>query len=1013
MSFNDGFYVPDNNLWADNEKGNACVGCPYEEHRDDCMVSGYAQMAATITVIMPMPTAEEFDSKRQGDGRGGGALRQEMRAAAELAQQELQLEDGMPAHYNVGFLSGRFDPSVRKTALNHCQGYLRQRMLRHREQFELRYPDSRQKHVIMACGRDVFQALTGERGKYKNYHGLARTIELDGHEYVVVPTLRVSHMLKTPGTSRIFREHARSAFKIAYGGTATKMYDLETLSRDYVLPENEEELEALVEEILAYSRNGVDPDNWPISVDTETTGLDTHDSRVNILMVSFSWDDGKATTIVLDHEERPYSRSAAKRAIQRLLQSPKPKVLHNLKYDYKMMDLNYSFGTRNYWFDTMLGAYFLDEELKGFFGLDALTKLYTAQFSGYKAMIKEGLKQKVRDRLTAGLEHDYPDADVSWHIMPFWPDLVYEPVSGTQEFLENVPENKQRELFDLEVAYVRAVAEKTGDHGKYRTRITYRCKKYGLRSPDTASLRDYDKEMEDDGFAAIPYDVLLVYAAADADATRQICKKIRSRARRDGVYDDMSRLMAELLLPSTSTLARMEFRGMRVDRDLLFQYQEELHEKKAAARQAMQDLVGDSLFDPGAEKDLQKLITRILPIDPDTLQLTDAGGLSVQAAWLKSTESAHRDAGDAYTADMLYNLLKYRGYEKALSSFVNKMLALSELDGRLHTSFSVNGTVTGRLSSSRMNLQNIPKYVGVFRDDKGYNLKKVFLPNPGQLVWGLDISAAEIRVLAAYAKDPELTYALNAGLNVHSYVTCQIFEYDYYEFEEARGNGNAEYDLQRTGVKRVVFGTIYGAGPRKIAEQIFGTLSLNPEEERTQVQFAVDIMNALFQRFPGINAYIQETQAFMAKHHYAVSMFGRRRRFPLAGAHRRFFGNAKREAVNFKIQSTASDLVLSQLVAVDQNIHKLRACLQLTVHDSMVGSIPARSVPHMRAFFDEHILQSVRERYPWLPVPFKYDLEIGPTYGEQIDFKYIDDPENIDKAHNPEEIRAQLTQMGL
>jgi hypothetical protein len=187
----------------------------------------------------------------------------------------------------------------------------------------------------------------------------------------------------------------------------------------------------------------------------------------------------------------------------------------------------------------------------------------------------------------------------------------------------------------------------------------------------------------------------------------------------------------------------------------------------------------------------------------------------------------------------------------------------------------------------------------------------------------------------------------------------------------------------------VVFGTFYGAGSHTISLQI------NSTKEEAQA-----IINLLFAEYPALKNYIDATAAKVKSLGYVQSLMGRVRRFKLAHVSSFHMAESIREAVNFLIQSTASDLVVSQLCEIDEHVSDIQGKLLITVHDSITLEIPKSMVTletrkdengkpytvdtqgNLHKFFDKWIVQRVKEKFTWLPVPFLYDLELGPSYGE-------------------------------
>lgn len=263
-------------------------------------------------------------------------------------------------------------------------------------------------------------------------------------------------------------------------------------------------------------------------------------------------------------------------------------------------------------------------------------------------------------------------------------------------------------------------------------------------------------------------------------------------------------------------------------------------------------------------------------------------------------------------------------------------------------------------------MQNLPEWLA------GYNIKKIFVPDDPdeEVILNLDYKGAEIRVFTAYAHDQELIKALNDGLDVHSFFTQEIYGIPYAEVEKYK-DIDKKMKKTRTNVKRVVFGILYGAMAKKIAE----TAGITMEEAQA-------VIDKLFARFPALKEYMDETVAQIHRFGFVETLFGRRRRFPLQGVNGFFRGQAERRGKNMKIQSTSTDIVMAQLIEIADHIHEVGGRLCITVHDSIVASIKKKYVPQLPAFLNYYAVKRVSEKYPWLPVSFACDIGVGPSYGE-------------------------------
>lgn len=275
-------------------------------------------------------------------------------------------------------------------------------------------------------------------------------------------------------------------------------------------------------------------------------------------------------------------------------------------------------------------------------------------------------------------------------------------------------------------------------------------------------------------------------------------------------------------------------------------------------------------------------------------------------------------------------------------------------------------------NSSDMNMQNLPYYLA------GWNIKKMFIPDSDEFVIvNVDYKGAEVRVFTAYAHDVNLINALRNGMDMHSYFAHKVFGRPYAQYA---ARNDPQLEAERTRIKRVVFGILYGAGPMKISESI----GVSFDEARALIAM-------LYEMFPAIKRYAELIEYEVITNGYVETHFHRRRRFPLSKVSRHR-SRAVRQARNFKIQSTSSDIVISQLIEIDEPLCNQfpGARLLLTVHDSMVFQFPKSHILQLKEFVLYYAEQRVAEKFPWLPVPFKVDIEVGPSYGECMDIdKYI------------------------
>lgn len=391
-----------------------------------------------------------------------------------------------------------------------------------------------------------------------------------------------------------------------------------------------------------------------------------------------------------------------------------------------------------------------------------------------------------------------------------------------------------------------------------------------------------------------------------------------------------------------------------------------------------------------------------------------------------------------YKCPLANLLLAHKKADKGKNTFFANIEALATYfgDGKLHAGYGLTSTSTGRLSSAvqvgdaRFNAQNIPKgLIGALRDLKGalvlndqgrpvfegVNCKKLFVPDDETFCFGnADAKGAEVSIYAAYSKDSALIAALRDGLDAHCFFGSECLnpkqvaaglsgearrialvnagiddEHDWSYDDFLKGKDGLLPDKAygkrlkalRDNIKRLVFGMLYGAGIKKIAE-IAGISH----------EFAKKIQELLFTKFPTIRTFMDRTKWELRTFGMVEAFNGRRRRFLIgAGAPNELRAQAERRAINFKVQGTNSDIVLSVLCWLAPVIENdLRGRLLLTVHDSIGFQVPKKYAHQVRDIFTQYGTARVAEAFPWMPVPYRWDVELGPSYGEVMDSaKYV------------------------
>ncbi len=291
-------------------------------------------------------------------------------------------------------------------------------------------------------------------------------------------------------------------------------------------------------------------------------------------------------------------------------------------------------------------------------------------------------------------------------------------------------------------------------------------------------------------------------------------------------------------------------------------------------------------------------------------------------------------------------------YTDALPTYVNKET------GRVHTSFALAATTTGRLSSSEPNLQNIP-----VRTEEGRKIRRAFIAQPGYKLVSADYSQIELRLLAEIADTPSLRQAFQDGLDIHAMTASEMFGVP---IEGMPGE-------VRRRAKAINFGIIYGISAFGLANQ----LSIPREEAGAYIK-------RYFERFPGIRAYMDETRAFARAHGYVETLFGRRCHYPDINAKNpsiRAFN--ERASINARLQGTAADIIRRAMARMDAALSKakLNARMLLQVHDELIFEVPESEIeatlPVITATMEQAPMPAVA-----LHVPSRVDARAAANWEE-------------------------------
>jgi DNA polymerase-1 len=438
------------------------------------------------------------------------------------------------------------------------------------------------------------------------------------------------------------------------------------------------------------------------------------------------------------------------------------------------------------------------------------------------------------------------------------------------------------------------------------------------------------------------------YAAADADMTLRLVEPLQADLSRYG----LEHLFNEIEMPLVPVLTDMEQAGVLVDTALLQRLSAEAGETLAHLSDEIFRIVGYS-FNLNSTQQLSDALFKKLGLPTKGLRKTSSGFYSTAADVLEELRAQD-------TTGVIEILLQYRELEKLRSTYLDALPALvNPQTGRIHTSFNQTGIVTGRLSSSDPNLQNIP-----IRSETGRQVRDAFIAAPSHMLVGADYSQVELRILAHVSGDESLCEAFRQEQDVHATTAAAIFGIPVEQVTRA----------QRSLAKSINFGLMYGMGAFRLAR-----------DSGMDVHEAEAFIKAYFERFPKVRQYLDETRRMAVEKGYVETLLKRRRTFEIfqdqAGPRRSDVERraAEREAVNMPIQGTAADIIKLAMIRLHRALSErgLRSQIILQVHDELVLEAPEEEVEEVAALVKE-VMEGA---YPMI-VPLRADVKAGRNWGE-------------------------------
>lgn len=450
----------------------------------------------------------------------------------------------------------------------------------------------------------------------------------------------------------------------------------------------------------------------------------------------------------------------------------------------------------------------------------------------------------------------------------------------------------------------------------------------GARGKNQKSMRDVAPE------------IVSEYAAEDADVTLKLKRLLKREIDENG----LSELFYDIESPLVYVLADMEWTGVRLDLKALSELSRELTDELIHIEKEIVEMAGMD-FNVNSPKQIGEVLFDRMKI-MEKPKKTKTGQYSTSEAELEKLRNKH---------PIIEKILEQRGLKKLLSTYIDAFpLLINPKSGKIHTSFNQTVAATGRLSSTNPNLQNIP-----IRDERGKEMRKVFIPDAGCTFVSADYSQIELRIMAHLSGDKNMMEAFEHGQDIHAATAAKIYKIP---IEEVTSD-------KRRKAKTANFGIIYGISVFGLSER------LNiPRSE------AKELIDGYFDTFPQVKQYMDESIARARESGFVETILGRKRFLADINSKNAVVrGYAERNAINAPIQGSAADIIKIAMVRIFNRLQqgKLQSRMILQVHDELNFNVPTNELSDVRKIVSEEMENAYKLR-----VPLKTDVGVGENWLE-------------------------------
>ncbi|MFW6138704.1 MAG: DNA polymerase I [Spirochaetota bacterium] len=448
----------------------------------------------------------------------------------------------------------------------------------------------------------------------------------------------------------------------------------------------------------------------------------------------------------------------------------------------------------------------------------------------------------------------------------------------------------------------------------------------------------YSDVVTDDASTLLDYSMqeLVNYAGEDSDVALRLNRVLEKKLEEEGLL----RLYREIEIPLVMVLGKMEAAGVSLDPEYLYQMSRRFSEELAEIEKEIFSQAGVG-FNVRSTKQLQYILFEKMQLP--VVRKTKTG--------FSTDESVLEELSRSFEIARL--LLRHRRLAKLKSTYIDSLPGMiNQRTGRLHTSFNQTITTTGRLSSTRPNLQNIP-----IKEKEGKAIRRAFVPQKGWQLISADYSQIELRIVASLSGDPLLCDAFKRDRDIHTETACVLFNIDPSEVDNTR----------RQLAKTINFSVIYGISPFGLSRRL-GI----PRSE------AGRFIEKYFEKYKGVETYFQNVVDKAKKNGYVETILGRKRFIPeINSRNRNLYEAARRIAINTPIQGTAADMIKKAMIIIDGELEKrkMKSRMLIQVHDELIFEAPQQEVAELTEMVKEKMENAIT-----FEVPIKVNISTGKNW---------------------------------